>query len=728
MSDIQDLLKEFSDTISQKEVEEEINELPELPKNYLRAVSFEIGYKVINLDAPFEEGIWDFLITLIRPEIFRQLIKPYFMNLDERRSDRNDLIKAVKELHTSCKENYIDAGKKIHQYCKSMSQWKPAYQTDMTSKRISEIQSLFKLTELEAKVVTLFFMKDSITSVSSLLTHERNITDLDKSLSFYRNYLEASENEVREIFHHQSNLRKYGILFNPDLTDLHAMNMKLNTSLPVLISSQDQVSLSEKFFPVLQSKKINPLESFALDETSEKILINLLTMKKGAAIHLRGPSQTGKSELARTLAKTLGKKLHVLSFINNDRPGGDVNLTFQKLALIAADKSLNPDESILFFDESLDFAESEWGDKWLREFITNSRIKQIWATKSGDSCPHVFKDAFNFSLKLENSLEKLKKIADIKSDELKLPHEVTTAFKASISNVPPSLIKNSLEDIKCMLDSGKLTSKEVSTTALAMFGGDRSATSGNSQLNPMVDNYLPTLINTSVSPEHLINVMIDFRNKLTSNTLPPDVRNYNLLFYGAPGTGKTEFAKYISHHVGAPFIIRRSSDIVSKWLGESEKNIRDLFKQAEDENAVLFLDECDSMFPPRQNALRSYETTRTNEMLVAMENFKGILICCTNFKDTLDSAAGRRFAQKVKFDYLIKENIPVFFEKFFNQTLTSELRSKLAKINNIAPGDFNIVRKRMLMEKIEDTAELIKILEEEVSHKQKSGSGKRLGL
>ena len=99
-------------------------------------------------------------------------------------------------------------------------------------------------------------------------------------------------------------------------------------------------------------------------------------------------------------------------------------------------------------------------------------------------------------------------------------------------------------------------------------------------------------------------------------------------------------------------LVRRASDLLSKWLGDSEKNIARMFAEARQQDAVLVLDEADSFLADRRGAQHSWEVTQVNELLTQMEAFDGIFVCTTNLMDRLDAASLRRFAFKVKFDFL----------------------------------------------------------------------------
>ena len=121
---------------------------------------------------------------------------------------------------------------------------------------------------------------------------------------------------------------------------------------------------------------------------------------------------------------------------------------------------------------------------------------------------------------------------------------------------------------------------------------------------------------------------------------------------GPAGTGKSAWARHLAAVIGLPVHEKRAPDLISKWVGKSEKNIARAFANARAEGAMLIFDEADSLLSDRRGADHSWEVRQINEMLTWMENHPLPFVCTTNLADRLDPASQRRFPSRVQFDWL----------------------------------------------------------------------------
>jgi SpoVK/Ycf46/Vps4 family AAA+-type ATPase len=155
-------------------------------------------------------------------------------------------------------------------------------------------------------------------------------------------------------------------------------------------------------------------------------------------------------------------------------------------------------------------------------------------------------------------------------------------------------------------------------------------------------------ITEQVLQRHLVYQSWGFGKKLSRG------RGISALFSGASGVGKTMAAEIMARHLGLDLYRIDLAGVVSKYIGETEKNLRSVFDAAERSGAILFFDEADALFGKRSEVKDShdrYANIEVNYLLQRMEDYRGLAILATNMKSALDSAFMRRLRFIVDFPF-----------------------------------------------------------------------------
>jgi hypothetical protein len=129
-------------------------------------------------------------------------------------------------------------------------------------------------------------------------------------------------------------------------------------------------------------------------------------------------------------------------------------------------------------------------------------------------------------------------------------------------------------------------------------------------------------------------------------------KGYRVLFYGPPGTGKTLTASLLGQQFNRDVYRIDLAQVVSKFIGETEKNMEKVFTQAENKDWILFFDEADALFGKRSNVSSAHDKYANQEvsyLLQRIEDYAGLIILASNFKNNIDQAFVRRFNAIVHF-------------------------------------------------------------------------------
>jgi hypothetical protein len=238
---------------------------------------------------------------------------------------------------------------------------------------------------------------------------------------------------------------------------------------------------------------------------------------------------------------------------------------------------------------------------------------------------------------------------------------------------------------------------------------------------------------TTVREMMMESTYVQLINRLKGKNLP---LNLNILLFGAPGTGKTETVLQLAKASGREIMKVEISQTKSMWFGESEKNIKKIFKEYEelckscDLTPILFFNEADAILSNRKSGSNSNtaqtENAIQNILLEELENFKGIFLATTNLADNLDKAFDRRFLFKIKFERPeLKARTAIWMDKI--SYLSKEDATYLADNFDLTGGQIdNIVRKceiKSVIEGIDADFEMLKgYCAEELVLSTKSGN------
>jgi SpoVK/Ycf46/Vps4 family AAA+-type ATPase len=473
-------------------------------------------------------------------------------------------------------------------------------------------------------------------------------------------------------------------------------------------------------------------------ELLEKYLGNAITGKsKGVNVLVYGKPGVGKNEFVQALAKELNVDLYEVSYTDEDGDPIKGQARLQAYALCQRLLARNQN-AMLLFDEAEDiwdsggksfskmFADDDEeqsdinpiGKAWINRVLENNPVPAIWISNRVGQIDKAYLRRFDYSVSFTTPPHRVRtNIARHHLNCFDPPQSWIEKLAANESIVPAQFERAAkvasiaaLDDNSCAMDLVEQT-LDRSITLL----GQRRAPSRNI----LRTGYSLEWLNTDLPIESLVEG-VKRRPRGT------------FCFYGAPGTGKSELARYISGQIGKPMILKRASDILSKWVGDSEKNIAGMFTEARQQDALLVLDEADSFLSDRRDAVRSWEVTQVNELLTQIEAFEGIFVCTTNLISRLDQASLRRFAFKVRFDPLKPDQRVAMFRQELvrlggDVTGCLDWEPLISRMEQLTPGDFAVASRQFEMwDEPASSGRLYEVLKKECEAKE--SAPKKIGF
>ena len=588
----------------------------------------------------------------------------------------------------------------------------------LVEKNIDALSGLLQLNRAERALLLYGTLARYQRDLRSLLV-EFKVSNAPEAYEALAQVAGVKAGEVAEALRAGSRLERIGLVENliseHNITDLADL-MKVSEKLPPVLMREyrDQNELMAVFTrPAVKSTLA--VKDFHFVEDDVQVLVSLLKnaverKEAGVNVLLYGPPGTGKTELAKVVAQEAGLDLFEVEYA--DRDGNSLSGRDRYRSLQIAQVFLKgAAQASLLFDEvedvfppiSMDAAQimarqeqiaapaasnSVNGKAWVNQILEQNAVPTLWVTNRIEQIDPAFRRRFAYHLELKSpppgAREQLVRktlegvavtdtfVAKLTERKGLTPAQIRTAVRfAGLAKAD-----DTVEAFEGLIERQLKHSDAALGNAPADAKGRRQVTTYDlSMLNVESRFEIPRIVEALKARGH-----------------------GTLCFYGAPGTGKTALGEHVAKALGKSLIVKRASDLVSKFVGETEQNMAKMFSEAENEKAVLLLDEADSFLQDRRGAQRTYEVTEVNEMLQQMEHYQGIFICTTNLLDRIDQAALRRFTFKIQFKPLTKEQRERMFitEALAGnaELMTDDLRSQLSKLEQLCPGDFAAVKRQ----------------------------------
>lgn len=533
--------------------------------------------------------------------------------------------------------------------------------------------------------------------------------------------LEISRRSVLECLSYRGSLIQCGLVLSEH--QYHVIAPLVGRALSSTARSPAEIVAILMGPPVVATRAWTDFEHLGEEQRRVAALLAGALEHREPAVHvlLYGASGTGKSVFAAALAAHVCVPLHTVGESGED---GDEPSRGERLATFRTAQRLASLRTACLFlvDEADDIL---GGDTWgffmsrgtraagskahLHHLLETTRAPTIWTTNDIGRIDPAILRRMTYALEVKPPSPKvLTALWQREGERAGLTIGAREAGElAKAHPVPPGIVAGAIKVAR--LTGGGLPDLKagVAGIARAMAGG---------RLGPPPSTapaaFEPTLSTADID-------LAALAKRIASAPKQP----VSFCLYGAPGTGKTAFARHLADSLGLPLLQKRTSDLFSMWVGETEKAIAQAFEQAREEESLLLFDEADSLLHDRSGARQSWEVRQVNEMLTWMESHPLPFVCATNLMERLDPASLRRFVFKVRFDWLDAPRLVRAFEYFFGHAAPHSLDT----LERLAPGDFALVaRKARVLGVLDDAGALVRMLAAEAD--AKPGATKPIGF
>ena len=628
---------------------------------------------------------------------------------DEDELDRKSALKELSKLHRAAEKEL-----------------KNAKVSDCLANNIKRIARLAKLSEIDCRLLEFATLLHVEPSLGKATEHFDDLSSRDV-VCFLSALLTLPHAEIRSSLGKDSALTKAGLV----RLDRSGWRSDLRGKLELLSESfiDEVVSTDSDPMDLLRGMvSLSPPPQLTMDDYPhlEAVLSvlrpylkkSLATGRAGVNILLYGPPGTGKTQLTRVLAQWLDCELFQVA--TEDEDGDPIGGPRRLRAMQTAQSFFAQRKSLIVFDEAEDGENVIGGEKgWLHSILEENPVPAFWLANSilffNDNAP-IRRFDFCIELPVPPKRQRERILRQVCPDSLA---DRTVARLAESEQLAPAVATRAAAVVNLVRE--ELGEKGVAS-AYELLLNNTLATQGHRRIRRHDPNRLPETYDP-----RFIHANLDV-NQLAENL--KKTKTGRLCLYGPPGTGKTAYARWLSEQLDLPLLIKRASDLIDMYVGETEKNIARAFWEAEADSALLLIDEVEGFLQDRRKAGHNWEVTSVNEMLTQMEAYPGLFIASTNLMEGLDQASLRRFDEKIKFDFLGSEQAWDLFKSHcasLGLALPGKgVKDMVQRMSNLTPGDFAAIARRHNFHPITSAQALLQALEHECGLKE--GKGRRIGF
>lgn len=607
----------------------------------------------------------------------------------------------------------------------------PKLENKVLERNLKWLQRRFSLTKTEILVLTLIYLSQKDQIFQNLLAEFSGLT-AQQLLRLISRLIGANEITTRQILDQDAKLGQLGIL-KSKLYEDGAFNTRF-----VIVEhifdylSADELNLSHFSEDMVRSSfaelKINDFPHMLDDIDDLRTFISQVSDQKvsGINILIHGPEGSGKTQFVRSMADSLNLELYETS----SAPIKKVSLENRLQSILRAQHLLQDEKNAILivddFQNLLDLDSSEtflggvnpYAKRFINNYIGKNKLATIWVTNRLDIFSYRDMARFSFCLQFKKPTRVMRQDFLRKKLNGLVVSESWVIKTAMKENVPFETLERISLFTKLICQSKKDSDAEKVFDKALRKSTQYLNINQNGLVGFNIDNYSSEFINAD---RDLQDVCDSLRNHSEAR----------LCLAGPSGCGKTAYAYYLSYLLDKPVISKKASDILGRYLGDTEQNLASSFNDAKNSDAILLLDEVDGLLTNRKDALRNWEISMVNELLTQIDHFKGLLIVTTNLIDKIDTAAMRRFDLKVTFDYLNSHQISKLWDSYSNRfglVFDEEICSCAMKIKGLTPGDFMNIERQSKFLPIKGSEDFLSRLKREVSFKKEKIDSMKIGF